>query len=124
MESERGTALRLHGELDDEACAVIRRRLAPLLSAGLRHLVLDLSEVTALPQPGVELLRSLDAHLGGVVLMHPSDEVLSTLRVYDLGQLLLVRDVDPPAPRPVAPPKPPERLAELLPLVRDRRLAR
>jgi anti-anti-sigma regulatory factor len=124
MESEQGTALRLHGELDDEACAAIRRTLAPLLSAGLRHLVLDLSEVTALPQPAVELLRSLDAHLGGLILLHPSEEVLSRLRTYDLAHLLEVREVDPPLPRPVAPPKPPERLAELLPLVRDRRLAR
>jgi anti-anti-sigma factor len=123
MESEQGTALRLHGELDDDACVAIRRRLAPLLSAGLRHLVLDLSEVTALPQPGVQLLRSLDTHLG-LVLLHPSEEVLSTLRIYELGHLLEVRDVDPPVPMPVAPPKPPERLAELLPLVRDRRLAR
>jgi anti-anti-sigma factor len=96
MELQRGTALRLHGELDDEACASVRRRLAPLLARGLRHLVVDLSGVHALTSDGVRLFTGLDQHLrrqgGGLVLIHANPMVERSVRVHELGDLLDIRD--------------------------------
>ena len=121
MEPEQGAALRLHGTIDDEACAAIRRELAPRLAAGVRHVVLDLHDVEELLQPGVLLLRSLDAHLrrlrGGLVCVHPSPAILSTLKVHELTHLLLLRDLEPMATPPPARTAP-QPLPNLVPLVR------
>jgi anti-anti-sigma factor len=96
MELQQGTALRLHGELDDEACASVRGRLAPLLARGLRHLVIDLSGVHALTSDGVRLFTGLDLHLrrqgGGLILIHASPTVERSVRVHELGDLLDIRD--------------------------------
>ena len=122
MEQRQGITLRLHGELDDEACAGLRRQLAPALADGLRHLVLDVSRVTSVKVEGMHLLRSLDTHLrqqgGGLVLLRPSEEVVRTLRTYDLEGLLQLRDLEPQsAPRP-RPRRPQEPVAGVVPLVR------
>jgi anti-anti-sigma factor len=96
MELQQGTALRLHGELDDEACASVRRRLAPLLAQGLQHLVIDLSNVHALTSDGVRLFTGLDQHLrrqgGGLILIHANPMVGRSVRVHELGDLLDIRD--------------------------------
>jgi len=122
MEHQQGTTLRLQGELDDEACASVRRELAPAVAAGLRHLVLDMSRVTRIGPPGLQLLRSLDRHLrregGAMVVLRPSREVVRTLRTYDLEGLLQLRDLDPPAPRRALPSRAPEPVAGVVPLVR------
>lgn len=120
MEPEQGTVLRLHGELDDEACARVRRELAPQLAAGLRHVLLDLSHVTDLSPQAVEMLRSMDQHLrrqqGGLLLVHASGPVRRTLRINDLEQLLQVRDLEPPVARPVRTPRPKPDVAGVIPL--------
>lgn len=126
MEPERGKTLRLHGILDDEKCDSVRGELAPALAAGLRHLVLDLAGVPTLSPSGVAMLRGLDRHLhrlqGGLVLLHPTPEVLATLRIHDLQHLLEVRDLEPPvirARQPAAEPRPrPGQVAGVIPLVR------
>ncbi len=121
MGSEQGTALRLQGTIDSEACSAVRRELAPRLAEGIRHVVLDLGDVTELQTPGVLMLRSLDAHLrrlqGGLVVVHPSPHVASTLRVHELDHLQRVRDLE----RQASPPPrraEPETLSNLVPLVR------
>ena len=124
MEPQQGTVLRLHGELDEERCAAVRAELAPKLAEGLRHLVLDLSDVTGIAVPGLRMLRSLDRHLraqqGGLVVLRPSEDVRATLRVYDLEHLLEVRDAPPGRQRPAAtrPERVPDRMAGVVPLVR------
>ena len=125
MEPQQGLTLRLHGPLDDEECSSVRRMLAPAIGGGLRHLVLDLAEVPALTPAGVSLLRSLDRHLhrlqGGLVVLHPTADVLRTLRIHDLQHLLEVRDLErPPVPsaRPAAKKPEPEKVAGVIPLVR------
>ena len=129
MEPEQGTVLRMHGEVDDEACAAVRRELAPLLADGLRHLVLDLSEVTALQPVAVALLGSLDRHLrrqqGGLLLVHAPAAVQRTLAINDLDGLLSVRDLPPAVPRPpraADPQRPP--LPDVIPLHGRARVAR
>lgn len=121
MDVRQGTLLRLHGELDDDNCAAVRRQLAPALSHGVRHVLLDLADVTELSFAGVQMLRSLDQHLrgreGGLLLLKPSDAVRSTLMINELDGLLGVRDL---APLPTAE----ESLASVLPLVRRTRVAR
>jgi len=107
VEPEQGAVLRLHGELDDEACSAVRRQLAPRLAAGLRHVLLDLSHVTAVLPTAVAMLRALDGHLrrqqGGLLLVHARPAVRRVLRVHDLEHLLEVRDLEPPlvVPRPL-----------------------
>ena len=122
MYPKQGTVLRLHGELDEDGCAAVRRKLAPPVAAGMRHLVLDLSEVTGLPRAGVQMLRSLDRHLrsrqGGLVLVGPSDSVRRALCVNELENLLEVRDLDAPKVRRVPADLPEEELAGVIPLVR------
>jgi anti-anti-sigma factor len=97
MEPKQGSALRLHGELDDEACAAVRRRLAPLLARELRHLVIDLSGVHTLSSAGVQLLQGLEQHLrrqgGALILIHPTPAVERSLHVHELGDLLEIRDL-------------------------------
>ena len=121
MTTQQDTVLRLHGELDDDGCDAVRRMLAPWVAKGLQHLVLDLSAVTAVPLPGVRLLRSLDRHLraqqGGLVVTHPSEAARTALRVNELEHLLEIRDLEP-FPRRVPPRKPQEGLAGVVPLVR------
>ncbi|MCU1600584.1 MAG: hypothetical protein JWO22_1293 [Frankiales bacterium] len=121
MSSEQGTALRLQGIIDSEACSAVRRELAPRLAAGVRHVVLDLSDVTEVHTPGVLMMRSLDAHLrrlrGGLVITHASPYVASTLRVHELDHLQRMRDLEQRATPPPARTEP-ETLPNLLPLVR------
>ena len=121
MTTQQDTVLRLHGELDDEGCDAVRRMLAPMVTKGLRHLVLDLSAVTAVPLPGVRLLRSLDRHLrgqqGGLVVTNASETARTALRRNELDHLLELRDLEPVA-RPVPPRKPKEGLAGVVPLIR------
>lgn len=120
MEPEQGTVLRLHGELDDEACASVRRQLAPQVADGLRHVLFDLRDVTAVPQAGVQLLRSMDQHLrrqqGGLLLLHANEPVRRTLRINDLSHLLQVRDLEPPAAQPIRKPRPAPDVPGVIPL--------
>jgi anti-anti-sigma factor len=122
MEAQQGRTLRLHGELDEETCSAVRRELAPALAAGLRHLVLDLTGVAAVRLDGLRLLRSLDRHLrrrgGALLVVHATDEVERALRTYELAGLLELRDVRPPAVSRTRPPRPAERVAPVVPLVR------
>ena len=119
--SEQGTFLRLQGTIDSEACSAVRRELAPRLAAGARHVVLDLTAVTDLQTPGVLMLRSLDAHLrrlrGGLVVVHASPHVASTLRVHELDHLQRVRDLEQTA-SPLPARTEPETLPNLVPMVR------
>jgi anti-sigma B factor antagonist len=122
MEPKQGTVLRLQGELDEDGCAEVRRQLAPAVTHGLRHLVIDLSEVSEVSLAGVQMLRSLDRHLrgqqGGLLLLHASDEVRRTLRVNELEGLLEVRDLEAPKVRRTPARKHHEELAGVIPLVR------
>jgi anti-anti-sigma factor len=106
VEPEQGAVLGLQGELDDEACAALRRQLAPRLGEGARHVLLDLAHVSALTPSAVGMLRALSEHLrrraGGLLLVHAQPSVRRSLRVNDLEHLLQVRDLDPLAPAPPA----------------------
>ena len=121
MDPQQGTLLRLHGELDEDGCAAVRRQLAPALANGVRHVLLDLTDVTELSHAGVDMLRHLDQHLrgqqGGLLLLSPSDPVRTTLMINELDGLLGVRDLAPPR-------VPQKRLASVLPLVRQAQVAR
>ena len=121
MDSQQGRTLRLQGHLDDEQCSAVRRELAPALAAGLRHLVLDLTDVPSVGVDGLRLLRSLDRHLrsrgGGLLVVHPTDGVLRSLRTYELSGLLELQDSRKPPVR-TPPPRSVEPVAPVLPLVR------
>lgn len=109
MEPEQGAVLRLQGELDDEACAAVRRQLAPRLGEGVRHVLLDLAHVSTLTPAAVGMLRALSEHLrrrdGGLLLVHAPAAVRRALRVNDLEHLIEVRDLEPPVlPTREAPP--------------------
>jgi stage II sporulation protein AA (anti-sigma F factor antagonist) len=118
MDPQHGTLLRLHGELDEDGCAAVRRQLASDLSHGVRHVLLDLADVTELSLAGVHMLRCLDEHLrgrqGGLLLLKPSDAVRSTLKINELDNLLAVGDLAP---------APQQALASVLPLVRRTQVA-
>lgn len=121
MYPQQGTLLRLHGELDDDGCAAVRRQLASALAQGVRHVLLDLADVSELSLAGVRMLRCLDQHLrrrqGGLLLLKPTDAVRSTLMINELDSLLAVRDL---APARV----PQDGLGNVLPLVRRTQVAR
>ncbi len=121
MDPQQGTLLRLHGQLDEDGCAAVRRQLATALSQGVRHVLLDLTDVTELPLAGVHMLRFLDRHLrgrqGGLLLMKPTQAVRSALMINELDRLLAVRDL-------AHPPVPQEGLASIHPLVRRTQVAR
>ena len=120
MEPEQGTVLRLHGEIDDDACAAVRKQLAPQLSAGLRHVLFDLRHVTALSPQAVQMMRSMDRHLrrqqGGLLLVHASGPVRRTLLINDLEHLLEVRDLEPPVAPPLRRPRPEPDDSSVIPL--------
>ena len=100
MNPEQGLVLRLQGTLDDEACSSVRRELAPLLAAGTQHVVLDLGDVTGLGPPAVRMLRSLDRHLaGGLLVVRATPHTASQLRVHELAHLLKLQDLKHPEPR-------------------------
>lgn len=120
MEPEQGVALRLQGTVDDEACLSVRRELAPRLAAGARHVVLDLGDVTHLAPPAIRMLRSLDQHLaGGLLLVRANEHATSQLRVHELDHLLQLQDLkhqEAPAAGPVNRKEPD--LTNIVPLVR------
>jgi anti-anti-sigma factor len=123
MRPEQGTVLRLQGELDEDGCAAVRRQLAPKLASGLRHVVLDLTEVTDIGKDGLQMLRSLDRFLrrqrGSLLVLQPSAEVRASLRVNELEHLLQVRDLEVARPRSSQPaPTTTGHRAGVVPLVR------
>lgn len=128
MEPEQGEVLRLHGELDDEACAALRRLLAPRLGEGVRHVLLDLTHVSALTPAAVGMLRALSEHLrrraGGLLLVHAQPAVRRSLRVNDLEHLLQVRDLDHATPAaPARKPRVPAPVAGVIPIRRPVQVA-
>ncbi len=103
--SASGVILQPHGALDEEGCAALRQVISTALSTGLRHIVLDLSEVTRVETESVQLLRGVEQYLrrhdGGLLLTRPSPQAERGLRANDLTDLLLLDD----GPAAVAPPR-------------------
>ena len=79
-------------------------------------MVLDLGDVTGLGPPAIRMLRSLDRHLaGGLLVVRATPHTASQLRVHELAHLLKLQDLK--HPEPPLPRKEPD-LTNILPLVR------
>ncbi len=91
--------LRLAGPLDADTCGHLRYQLAAAFAAGVTSVVVDMSEVSSIDVAGLGVLTGAAKHLqrreGELVLAHPSPEVLTTVRIYDVERLLAVRPSTP-----------------------------
>jgi anti-anti-sigma factor len=93
-ESDGGTVLRIHGELDLTTADQLRRAAAPHLAAGGR-LVLDLSQVTFCDSTGLAVLVGFHKRLvavgGGLELYAPVQRVQHLLMITGLNRVFPVR---------------------------------
>jgi anti-anti-sigma factor len=103
-ESDSGTVLRVHGELDINTADQLRRVVAPQLAAGGR-LVLDLSQVTFCDSTGLAVLvgfhKRLAAAGGELELRSPVQRVRHLLMITGLNRVfrVVVDDGDEAAAR-------------------------
>ena len=102
MRSEAGgpaLLLQPRGRLDVDTCAELRHQLGAAFAAGVRSVVVDLREVSAVDPIGVGVLGGAARYLrgkgGALVVTHCSPVVHKTLRINDLLELL---EVPPPPP--------------------------
>ncbi|HEV7899352.1 MAG TPA: STAS domain-containing protein [Planosporangium sp.] len=99
-ESNGGTVLRIHGELDLSTAEQLRRAAAPYLAAGGR-LVLDLSRVTFCDSTGLAVLVGFHKRLaasGGLELYAPVQRVQHLLNITGLNRVFRVRAAGEEAP--------------------------
>lgn len=87
-----GLVLHASGRLDLESSVLFRQKLAHAFGSGVKHVVVELDDVTDLDVTGVGVLagaaRHLESHGGALVLRSPSPAVATVLRVNGLGHLV------------------------------------
>lgn len=92
--------LQPRGRLDAESCSGLRHQLGVAFAVGVRAVVVDLRDVSAIDPVGLGVLTGAQRHLrskgGALVITHASPAVVTTLRIHDCVDLL-----DVPAPTSV-----------------------
>lgn len=72
----------------------VLKAIEPLLSEGLRRVVIDLSEVTYMDSSGVgtlvHLFRQVKAHDGRLVLVSPNQRVQSVFEITKLDKFFVI----------------------------------
>jgi anti-sigma B factor antagonist len=90
--------LRPTGPLDTDSCGALRQKLATAFAAGISSVGVDLSGVTTVDPAGLGVLSGAARHLrkrgGNLVIVHASPEVLTTVRINGMSDLLEIQ----PAP--------------------------
>ena len=84
--------LRPTGRLDVDSCAALRHQLAAAFAAGVESVVVDLSAVTAVDLTGLRVLAGAARHLaklgGGLVVIHASSAIVTSMRINGMGDLV------------------------------------
>lgn len=86
--------LKLCGRLDANTAATTEERLKKILSPELKHLILDLSELSYISSAGLRSLLVIHVDMskvGDMVVMHPSDEVMYIFRLTGFTDILTIR---------------------------------
>lgn len=85
--------LALTGELDVGTVAQFRTSVGALLGTGCRHIAVDLSQTTFIDSSGIGALvwaaHRLTSLGGDLVVVEPSREVVTTLRITGVDRILL-----------------------------------
>ena len=91
-----GRALEVGGELDIATAAQFRRSIGTLLGTGCRQVVVDLSHVTFVDSSGLGALvwaaHRMRSAGGAFSVANPSAEILPTLRMTGVTQILAIVD--------------------------------
>jgi len=93
--SSSGSLIRLRGELDVATAPPLQRRLDTLIQRGVRHLVVDLADLSFCDLAGVRVLLSADRELGTrggrLTLLGPCGCVSRISTVFDLTSQLPIQ---------------------------------
>ncbi|HWG00809.1 MAG TPA: STAS domain-containing protein [Trebonia sp.] len=96
-----GAVLRVSGEVDVYTAPQLRDRVVKLVDDGVRHVIIDLQEVTFLDSTGlgalVGSLKRLREHDGSLKLVTTAGRITQLLRLTQLDKAFVVHESVPAA---------------------------